>query len=116
SPIRPVSLYGETKEASERALLEAAGDGFHPVLMRFATVFGLSNRPRFDLVVNLLSAKACTEGVITIYNGQQWRTFVHVKDLAEAMVLQLEAPLSTVSFQVFNIGENRLKHSLAEVA
>jgi len=116
SPIRPVSLYGETKEASERALLEAAGDGFHPVLMRFATVFGLSNRPRFDLVVNLLSAKACQDGVITIYNGQQWRPFVHVKDLAEAMILMLEAPLSSISRQIFNVGNNRLNFTLSEVA
>jgi len=116
SALEPVSLYGETKEASERALLEAASDGFHPILMRFATVFGLSNRPRFDLVVNLLSARACTEGVITIYNGQQWRPFVHVKDLTEAMILMLEAPLSIVSRQIFNVGDNRLNHTLAEVA
>lgn len=116
SAVQPVSLYGETKEASERALLEAAGDNFHPVLMRFATVFGLSNRPRFDLVVNLLTAKACQDGVITIYNGQQWRPFVHVKDLTEAMLLILEAPLGVISRQVFNVGDNRLNHTLAEVA
>ena len=104
------------KEASERALLAAAGDGFHPVLMRFATVFGLSNRPRFDLVVNLLTAKACQDGVITIYNGQQWRPFVHVKDLAEAMLLVLDAPLGSISRQVLNVGDNRLNHTLADVA
>ena len=84
--------------------------------MRFATVFGLSNRPRFDLVVNLLTAKACQDGVITIYNGQQWRPFVHVKDLAEAMLFILEAPLGVISRQVFNVGDNRLNHTLAEVA
>jgi nucleoside-diphosphate-sugar epimerase len=116
SAIEPISLYGETKEASEKALLQAAVDGFHPVLMRFATVFGLSNRPRFDLVVNLLSAKACQDGVITIYNGEQWRPFVHVKDLAEAMILMLQAPVSLISGQVFNVGDNRLNHTLSEVA
>jgi len=116
SRVEPISLYGQTKEASERALLEAAGDNFHPVLMRFATVFGLSNRPRFDLVVNLLAARACQDGVITIYNGEQWRPFVHVKDLAEAMMLILKAPLNTVSGQVFNVGDNRLNHTLSEVA
>jgi len=50
-------------------LLESATANFHPVIMRFATVFGLSNRPRFDLVVNLLSAKAKQDGRITIFNG-----------------------------------------------
>jgi nucleoside-diphosphate-sugar epimerase len=116
SAVEPISLYGETKQASEKAILEAAGDGFHPVVMRFATVFGLSQRPRFDLVVNLLSAKACQEGVITIYNGQQWRPFIHVKDLAEAMILMLKAPLGLVSAQVFNVGDNRMNYTLGRVA
>jgi len=84
--------------------------------MRFATVFGLSNRPRFDLVVNLLSARAYQDGAITIFNGEQWRPFVHVKDLAEAIICILNAPISAVSGQVFNIGDNRLNHTLAEVA
>jgi nucleoside-diphosphate-sugar epimerase len=116
SKVEPLSLYGQTKRASETALLEAATDNFHPVLMRFATVFGLSNRPRFDLVVNLLTAKACQDRVITVYNGQQWRPFVHVKDLAEATILLLNAPLSVVSRQVFNVGDNRLNHTITEVA
>jgi len=116
SRVEPISLYGQTKLASEQALLNAAGENFHPVIMRFATVFGLSNRPRFDLVVNLLTARAYQDGVISIFNGEQWRPFVHVKDLAEAIILILKAPLSTVSRQVFNIGDNRLNHTLAEVA
>jgi nucleoside-diphosphate-sugar epimerase len=116
SEVKPISLYGQTKEASEKALLGAATDSFHPVLMRFATVFGLSNRPRFDLVVNLLSARAYQDGAITIFNGEQWRPFVHVKDLAEAIIHILNAPLARVSGQVFNIGDNRLNHTLAEVA
>jgi nucleoside-diphosphate-sugar epimerase len=116
SRVEPISLYGQTKLASEQALLNAAGEDFHPVIMRFATVFGLSNRPRFDLVVNLLTARAHQDGVISIFNGEQWRPFVHVKDLAEAIILILNAPLSSVSRQVFNIGDNRLNHTLAEVA
>ncbi len=116
SAVQPVSLYGETKVSSEQALIESATPNFHPVIMRFATVFGLSNRPRFDLVVNLLSAKAKQDGRITIFNGQQWRPFIHVKDLAEAIILLLNAPLSTVSQEIFNVGDNRLNHTLIDVA
>lgn len=116
STVQPVSLYGETKVSSERALLESANGNFHPVIMRFATVFGLSNRPRFDLVVNLLCAKAKQDGRITIFNGQQWRPFIHVRDLADAIALILNAPLSAVSREIFNVGDNRLNHTLAEVA
>jgi nucleoside-diphosphate-sugar epimerase len=116
SNVEPISLYGQTKLSSEQALLEGASEEFHPVILRFATVFGLSTRPRFDLVVNLLSAKAHQDGLITIFNGEQWRPFVHVKDLAEAMLLVLEAPLPAVSGQIFNVGDNRLNHTLSELA
>lgn len=116
SPVRPVSFYGRTKVDSERALLEARSDTFHPTILRFATVFGLSYRPRFDLVVNLLSAKAAQEGVITIYNGRQWRPFIHVRDLVEAVALVLEAPPRMVGGQILNVGDSRLNHTLSDVA
>ncbi len=112
----PLSLYGETKVESERALLEARGERFHPVVLRFATVFGYSPRPRFDLVVNLLAAKAYRERKITIYNGEQWRPFLHVEDVAEGLRCALEAPLDVVSGEIFNLGDNRLNATLAQVA
>ncbi len=116
SGVQPISLYGETKVDSEQALLAARSETFHPIILRFATVFGLSYRPRFDLVVNLLTAKAQQEGVITIYNGQQWRPFIHVRDLVEATVRVLEAPVRLVSGEIFNVGDTRLNHTLTDVA
>jgi nucleoside-diphosphate-sugar epimerase len=116
SPVLPISLYGQTKIDSERALLEAKSDTFHPTILRFATVFGLGYRPRFDLVVNLLTAKAHQEGLIIIYNGQQWRPFIHVRDLVEATARVLEAPIKLVSGKILNVGDTRLNHTLAEVS
>ena len=112
----PISLYAETKLQSEQVLLEAASRDFHPTILRFATVFGLAPRPRFDLVVNLLTAKAIQDGVITIYNGSQWRPFVHVRDIAEAVVQVLAAPVESVSGEIFNVGDDRLNFTLAELA
>lgn len=112
----PVSLYGETKLNSEKALLEAKSDKFHPVVLRFATVFGLAPRPRFDLVVNLLTAKAFQEGTITIYNGEQWRPFIHVADIAEAVVMTLSAPLEAISGEILNVGDDRLNYTLGQIA
>jgi len=37
------------------------------VIRRFGTAFGISHRYRFDLVVNLLTAKAVRDGQITIH-------------------------------------------------
>jgi len=112
----PVSLYGETKINSEKVLLEAASGSFHPIILRFATVFGLAPRPRFDLVVNLLTAKAFKEGVITIFNGEQWRPFIYVADIAEAVCRTLEAPLERVSGEIFNVGDDRQNHTLSQIA
>jgi nucleoside-diphosphate-sugar epimerase len=116
SELNPISLYARTKVASERALLAARSAEFHPTILRFATVFGLGYRPRFDLVVNLLSAKAKQDGKITVYNGQQWRPFIHVRDVVEAIVKALEAPVQLASGEIFNVGDSRLNHTLQQVS
>jgi len=116
SSVQPISLYGETKVDSEAALLAARSENFHPTILRLATVFGNSHRPRFDLVVNLLSAKAHQEGVITVYNGTQWRPFIHVRDVARAIAAVLEANLSVVSGQIYNVGDSRQNWTLSQIA
>jgi len=116
SETNPISLYARTKLQSEQVLLEARSKSFHPTILRFATVFGLSPRPRFDLVVNLLTAKAVHDKVITIFNGEQWRPFIHVHDVAEAVVQVFLAPLESVSGEIFNIGDDRLNYTLRQIA
>ena len=68
-----------------------ADENFAPVILRFSTVYGLSGRFRFDLVVNLLTAKALIDGEITIFGGNQWRSFVHVDDAARSIMHVLAA-------------------------
>ena len=115
SVLRPVSLYARAKIGSEQTLLGLNGPDFHPVILRFATVYGLSPRPRFDLVVNLLAAKAARDGEITIFGGEQWRPFVHVADVARAIVLCLEAPLINVKARAFNVGSDEQNHTINQV-
>jgi nucleoside-diphosphate-sugar epimerase len=116
SPVQPISLYAQTKVDSEQALLAARSDFFQPTILRFATIFGYSYRPRFDLVVNLLTARAFQEGVITIFNGSQWRPFLHVEDAAESILRLLKAPLGLVGGQVFNVGSPKMNFTLTQVA
>src|SRR5258708_15283651 len=89
--VAPISLYAQTKVDSERLLLESKSADFHPTILRLATLFGVSPRPRFDLVVNLLTARAIRCGKITIFNGEQWRPFMHVHDAARAFIACLQA-------------------------
>jgi nucleoside-diphosphate-sugar epimerase len=112
----PVSLYATTKIDGERELLHAIRDDFFVTVLRFATVFGHSKRPRFDLVANLFTAQAMTEGCITVTGAQQWRPFIHVRDLARAIVQALEAPTDIVQSQVYNVGDRRLNMTIGRLA
>ena len=105
SELNPVSLYARSKIASEKVLLKMADDHFAPVILRFGTIYGLSGRTRFDLVINLLTAKAIMEDEITIYGGDQWRPFLHVADAAQAVLMVLEAPSSMVRNQVLTLAQ-----------
>jgi len=112
SYLNPVSLYAKMKIASEKALMELIDENFSPTILRLATVFGFSYRPRFDLVVNLLTAKAICDHKITIFGGDQWRPNVHVKDVAKTIVSVLEAPINIVGGCIFNVGSNENNYKI----
>lgn len=116
SQLTPLSTYAHTKADSEQLLLAAKSASFHPIILRLGTLFGVSPRPRFDLVVNLLTARAATLGKITIFNGNQWRPFLHVRDAARAFVMCLDANLEIVSGEIFNAGDYALNHQLSDIA
>ena len=115
SIVKPVSLYGNTKLASERVLFSMANDHFRPTVVRFATIYGFSGRTRFDLVVNLLTAKAKIDGEITVFGGDQWRPFVHGDDAAVAVDVILDAPIELVGREIFNVGSHEQNHTISEI-
>ena len=115
SPLNPLSLYAKMKVSSERALLSMADGNFGPTILRLATVYGWSNRPRFDLVINTLTAKALQEGKITLFGGEQWRPNVHVADVAKAIQLVLEAPFDAVANNVFNVGSEEQNYTISQI-
>jgi nucleoside-diphosphate-sugar epimerase len=112
----PLSTYARTKIDSEELLLAAKTDTFHPTILRLGTLFGISARPRFDLVVNLLTARAATTGKITIYNGEQWRPFLHVADAARAFIMVMEADPVIASGEIFNVGDARYNLRLSDLS
>ena len=119
SELSPVSLYAETKVAVEKALLQSAGnDGWCPTPMRFATVFGVSPRMRFDLTVNEFTMEMLTKKHLKVFGEQFWRPYVHVRDAARAIQLVLTSPAEKVAGTVFNVGatdQNLQKQQLVEM-
>lgn len=105
--IRPRGAYAVSKYEGEVALLEHADDDFCPVLLRQGTVYGMSPRMRFDLVVNTFVMAAVQNGELQIHGGGwMWRPLVDVTDVARAHIACLEAPRDLVHGQIFNVVHN----------
>ena len=119
SELHPLSLYAEAKVAVEKALLAApVHDKPAVTVLRFATVFGLSPRMRFDLTVNEFTMELLTKRKLVVYGEQFWRPYIYVRDAARAIAMVLNAPLEKVGGQVFNVGDtsqNYQKGQLVEL-
>lgn len=115
SPLNPQSLYAETKIAAEEWLLEQKDGGPAPLIFRFATLFGISPRTRFDLIVNQFVLEAMTKRQLIIYQRGYSRSFVHVRDVVHGIRLGLEAPLATIQGQVFNLGSDAGNYTKDEI-
>lgn len=116
--LRPVSLYAETKVAVERALADHPAANMAYTILRFATLYGLSPRMRFDLTVNEFVIEMLTRRKLIVYGKEFWRPYVHVRDAARAIALVLNSARSIVDGQVFNVGntaENFRKIDLLEL-
>lgn len=106
SELAPVSLYAETKVATELFLLQQPKENIcAPTCLRFSTVYGLSMRPRFDLTVNEFSKELAMGRELVIFGEQFWRPYCHVVDLARSVITVIEAPKEKVAYEVFNVGD-----------
>lgn len=115
APLIPQSIYAQTKIQSEHYLLSMRDELFAPCILRFATLYGLSPRMRFDLAVNIMTIKAVLENEVTVYGGEQWRPFLHVRDAARAIIHVLEqAPSSTLA-EIYNCGSEMENYRLKEL-
>jgi nucleoside-diphosphate-sugar epimerase len=103
SPINPLSVYAVTKLAAEKYL-----EGKNAIIFRLGTLFGVGDlfaRIRLDLVVNTMTARAHRQGHVSVYGGQQFRPLLHVADVAQAIVENLES--SAVG--VFNLNRQNVR-------
>ncbi len=115
SPLNPQSLYAETKIAGEEFLLSQKESSCSPLLFRFATLYGISPRTRFDLIVNQFVLEAFTKRELIIYQRGYSRSFVHIRDVVRGVIMGLEAERAKVRGQIFNLGTDNGNYSKDDI-
>lgn len=115
SPLNPQSLYAETKIAAEEFLLGQKDAACAPLLFRFATLYGMSPRTRFDLIVNQFVLEAFTKHALIIYQRGYSRSFVHIHDVVRGVMMGLEAEQPKIRGQVFNLGTEHGNYSKDDI-
>ena len=93
------------------------GNGLAPTCLRFATVYGVGRRMRFDLTVNEFTRELWADRELEVFGEQFWRPYIHVRDAGRAVRTVLEAPVEKVGGNVFNAGrsgENYRKLDIVE--
>ena len=122
-PIAPTANYSKTKRLAEVELLRIADKhpNFVPVMQRKGTLFGLSPRMRFDLVVNVFTLHAWKRRRLTVHgHGEAWRPLLHIRDAADCYIHLLSAPSEKIRGEAFNVVHKNyrvleLAHWVAEV-
>ena len=99
TPLNPISIYGKTKCAAERAIMSAKGNN---ITFRLATVMGVSRKMRMDLLVNDFTYKAWNDRYIVLFESSFLRNFIHVRDVAEAFLWALQGKVNVGN--VYNLG------------
>jgi nucleoside-diphosphate-sugar epimerase len=98
-------------------LILGSNNGVKPTCLRFATVYGVGRRMRFDLTVNEFTRELWADRELEVFGEQFWRPYIHVRDAGRAVRTVLEAPEEKVAGRVFNAGrsgENYRKLDIVE--
>jgi len=112
--LEPLTDYSKYKADCEKILKKYESENFTPITIRPATVCGYSPRQRLDVVVNILTNLAYHKREITVFGGTQLRPNIHIKDMARAYEILIEAPKSKASGEIFNVGYDN--YSVLELA
>ena len=111
TPLKPISLYGQTKSQAEMELLQSR----NVVSLRLATVFGMSPRMRLDLLVNHFVYAAATDGYLVIFEKDFKRNYIHIRDVADCF-FHCIANAKQMAGRAYNAGLDAANLSKEELA
>lgn len=115
--MNPLTAYARSKVKLENQLSTLADDSFSPTYLRNGTAYGISPNFRFDLVINNLMGWGYTTKEIKILSdGRSWRPIVHVRDISNAFIAALKAPIENVHNEAFNVGINSENYQVRTMA
>ena len=107
SPVNPITTYTRANSAWEEDILPLADRAFSITILRQSTVYGVSPKMRFDIIVNDFTMQVFRDKKIKIKgNGMEYRPFVHMKDDCQAFIKVIEAEDELVNKEIFNVGSN----------
>ena len=110
TPLNPLSLYGQTKTEAEKMMLDVDNS----VSLRFATAFGIAPRLRLDLLINDFAWQAIHHKYLVVYEKHFRRTFIHVRDIAKALVHVIDKDVCQ-GYKVFNVGHESLNYTKEDI-
>jgi nucleoside-diphosphate-sugar epimerase len=117
SQVNPQTFYSQNKKQIEEDLASLSDNNFSPIALRFATVFGLSPRIRFDIVVNMLVGMAVsTRRIVLNSDGLAWRPNLHILDLCEAVKRAIQLDYDGGKLLILNVGSEDNNHQVIEIA
>lgn len=109
--LNPLTEYGWSKVKAEEEIKKSSDY----IIYRFSTGFGLSPRMRLDLLVNDFLFRAMKNKELIIYEKNYWRSFIHVKDMAESLIFALEN-FEKMNHEIYNVGNESLCLTKEDVA
>ena len=114
--VHPITDYAKSKIQAERGLREIAGENLKVICLRFATACGVSRSTRLDLALNDFVITGLMKGKIEVLSdGQPWRPFIHIKDMALSIKQCFHGPLEN-PFEIYNVGSKLFTFRIKDLA
>jgi nucleoside-diphosphate-sugar epimerase len=117
SPTYPQTFYSLNKLEVEKDLQLISDSNFSPIALRFATIFGLSPRIRFDVVINMLTGMGATDSNLVLNSdGESWRPNLHILDACKAIEASISINYNEGKLLIINVGDEKNNLKVIEIA